>query len=87
MTASPDGLVTVVPPRSQIAAWEVAHLEVAAARWRASATELVGHVERQRQQVSAPGGTTWDGRAHDAALDRASFDLSRGQNAADIMQS
>lgn len=87
MTPSPDGLVTAVPPRSQIANWEVAHLEVAASRWRASATELVDNVERQRQQVTAPAGTTWDGRAHDAALDRASFDLARAQNGADIMRS
>ncbi|WP_234790780.1 hypothetical protein [Mycolicibacterium wolinskyi] len=65
-----------IPTRSQIDNWNTTHLENAAGRWRASATESEELFELQRQNVAAPGGTEWEGTAKDAALDRITRDMS-----------
>lgn len=77
---------SILPSRTQIVGWDAAHLGDAAARWRAAAAEVQAKAEQQRQIVAAPRGTTWAGRAQDAALDRATLDLSKAQTAADIMR-
>src|SRR5690348_3400780 len=65
-----------IPTRSQIENWNATHLENAAGRWRTSAAESEELFDRQRQIVSAPGGTEWEGTAKDAALDRITRDMS-----------
>ncbi|MGV0811174.1 hypothetical protein ABQF34_04385 [Mycolicibacterium boenickei] len=67
----PDGL-----SRSKIEAWDTSHLEAAAATWRQSATESESAFDQHRQNISSPGGTTWEGSAKDAALDRVTADCA-----------
>lgn len=62
--------------RSQIENWDFAHLDAAAARWRASASESEELFEQHRQSVSAPGGTDWQGSAKDAAWERVRADTT-----------
>lgn len=65
-----------VPGRSQIENWDIDHLEGSAGRWRASATEFEDLFALHRQNISAPGGTEWEGTANDAALDRVTADTA-----------
>ncbi|OCB59156.1 hypothetical protein A5722_05230 [Mycobacterium vulneris] len=62
--------------RSKIENWDITHLEIAATRWRASADEFEQLFAQHRQNISAPGGTEWEGAAKDAALDRVNADSS-----------
>ncbi|MHC9296714.1 WXG100 family type VII secretion target [Mycobacterium sp. LTG2003] len=48
----------------------------AAVGWRTAATESEEVFEQHRQHVAAPGGTTWEGDAKDAALDRVTADTA-----------
>jgi hypothetical protein len=71
--ASPSG---GVPTRSQIENWDRTHLEDAAARWRVLAAESERLFEQHRQNIAAPGGTEWEGKAKDVALNRVIIDLA-----------
>ncbi|PRC41685.1 hypothetical protein C6A85_000000114395, partial [Mycobacterium sp. ITM-2017-0098] len=66
----------MVPSRSDVEAWDSSDLESAATRWRAAAAALESAFEQHRQNILTPGGTTWEGDAKDAALDRATTDTS-----------
>ncbi|MCV7267942.1 hypothetical protein H7I39_07155 [Mycobacterium doricum] len=66
---------STVPTRSQIANWDFAHLESASSRWRGQATESERLFGEQAQNVRAPGGTTWNGSAAEAASDRVPGDM------------
>ncbi|MGW4097153.1 hypothetical protein [Mycobacterium sp. NPDC004974] len=57
--------------RSKIENWDITHLEIAAARWRASADEFEELFAQHRQNIS---GTEWEGTAKDAAVDRVTAD-------------
>lgn len=62
--------------RSLIENWDIDHLETAATRWRASAAEFEELFAQHRQNISAPGGTEWEGTAKDTAVDRVNADSS-----------
>lgn len=65
-----------LPSRSDIEGWDTPDLANAAASWRTAATESEEVFEQHRQNVTAPGGTTWEGDAKDAALDRVTADTA-----------
>lgn len=71
-TAAP----TTVPSRSDVESWDSSDLESAATRWRAAAAALESAFEQHRQNILTPGGTTWEGDAKDAALERVTADTS-----------
>lgn len=65
-----------VPSRSDVEAWDSSDLDAAATRWRTMAGALESAFEQHRQNILTPGGTTWEGDAKDAALDRVTADTS-----------
>lgn len=65
-----------VPSRSDVEAWDSSDLDAAATRWRSVASALESAFEQHRQNILTPGGTTWEGDAKDAALDRVTADTS-----------
>lgn len=74
---TPAGAVgsSTSPTRSQIANWDIAHLDHAAAHWRSLAAESEQLFGEHAQNVRAPGGTTWKGSAAEAASDRVTADM------------
>jgi hypothetical protein len=64
-----------LPTRSEIEAWSTTELATAAASWRTAATESEDAFDQHRQNIASPGGTTWEGDAKDAALDRVTNDI------------
>ncbi|WP_458317914.1 DNA/RNA non-specific endonuclease [Mycolicibacterium brisbanense] len=74
MSAVPASSVAL-PTRSEIENWNTTDLADAAASWRTAATESEDAFDQHRQNISAPGGTTWEGIAKDAALDRVTNDI------------
>ncbi|OBF43318.1 hypothetical protein A5719_09535 [Mycolicibacterium peregrinum] len=70
--AAPDPL----PTRSEIEEWDISYLEVAAAAWRQAATTSEDAFDQHRQNISSPGGTTWEGDAKDAVLNRVTADCA-----------
>ena len=76
MSATPSGPGGALPSRSQIEEWPTQHLDDAAAQLRSLGSQSVTLFERHRQNVAAPGGTTWEGDAKDAALDRVTADTA-----------
>lgn len=72
--------------RSQIEAWSTSHLTEAATDWRAAAAQSENAFDQHRQNISSPGGTTWEGDGKDAALDRASADCSVVGSQADALR-
>ena len=74
MSPAASGDEFELPSIEELEAWDTAYLSEAAARWRKAATESKGVFAEHRQNVAAPGGTTWEGDAKDSALDRVSAD-------------
>lgn len=64
------------PSRSDVEAWDSSDLDAAATRWQTVADALESAFEQHRQNILTPGGTTWEGDAKDAALDRVTKDTS-----------
>ncbi|WP_205626353.1 hypothetical protein [Mycolicibacterium conceptionense] len=62
--------------RSKIEEWSTAHLSQAAPAWRQAAVVAEGAFEQHRKNIASPGGTTWEGDAKDAALDRVTTDTA-----------
>lgn len=73
---SPAAAPMGVPSRSDVEAWDSSDLNAAATRWRTVAGALESAFEQHRQNILTPGGTTWEGDAKDAALDRVTADTS-----------
>ncbi len=73
-----------VPNRSDVEAWDSSDLDAAATRWRTVAGALESAFEQHRQNILTPGGTTWEGDAKDAALDRATADTSVVRRQGDV---
>ncbi|MFV8051478.1 MULTISPECIES: Tox-REase-5 domain-containing protein [Mycobacteriaceae] len=71
MSAAPSGRFTT---RSEIEDLTTSDFADAAARWRTAADQSDEVFDRHRQNIASPGGTTWEGDAKDAALDRAIAD-------------
>lgn len=81
---SPAGAPSGVPSRSDIEAWGSSDLDAAAIRWRTVAGALESAFEQHRQNILAPGGTTWEGDAKDAALNRVTTDISVVRRQGDV---
>jgi hypothetical protein len=81
----PDVSGAGIPSRSQIEAWDTAHLESAAAHWSAIAPAWEEHYSAIHAGMLAPGGTTWEGTAADAAQERAWADLVKVRGLADCL--
>ncbi|WP_396910295.1 hypothetical protein [Mycolicibacterium sp.] len=75
MSAIPAGLGGVLPSRSEIEDWDTSDLANAATAWRNAATASEDLFDQHRQNISSPGGTTWEGDAKDAALSRVTADI------------
>ncbi|CRZ16942.1 hypothetical protein [Mycolicibacterium neworleansense] len=60
--------------RSKIENWDTSYLDTAATEWRQAATRSEGAFAQHRTNIASPGGTTWEGDAKDAALDRVTAD-------------
>ncbi|OFB40299.1 hypothetical protein BA059_09740 [Mycolicibacterium sp. (ex Dasyatis americana)] len=73
---TPAAACAPLPTRSEIEEWSTSHLSDAASGWRSEATASEDAFDQHRQNVSAPGGTTWEGGAKDAALDRVTADTA-----------
>ncbi|WP_166906157.1 hypothetical protein [Mycobacterium sp. DL440] len=73
---SPAAASAPLLTRSDIEEWSTSHLSDAASSWRSAATASEDAFDQHRQNVSAPGGTTWEGAAKDAALDRVTADIA-----------
>ncbi|MEV0672581.1 hypothetical protein [Mycobacterium sp. NPDC050441] len=73
---SPAATPAPLPTRSEIEEWSTSHLSDAARSWRTAAAASEGAFDQHRQNVSAPGGTAWEGGAKDAALDRVTADVA-----------
>ncbi|OMC33855.1 hypothetical protein A5740_11225 [Mycobacterium sp. GA-1841] len=73
---SPAAAPAPISTRSEIEAWSTSHVTEAASIWRTAATASESAFDLHRQNVSSPGGTTWEGNAKDAALDRVTADLA-----------
>lgn len=71
--ASPGG---ALPSRSELVDWPTQHLDDAAAQLRSTGAQSVTLFDEHRQSIAAPGGTTWEGDAKDAALDRVTADAA-----------
>ncbi|AER47737.1 hypothetical protein DORI_88 [Mycobacterium phage Dori] len=76
MTPAPSDLGGALPSRSEIEQWPTQHLEDAAAQLRRMGAQSVTLFDEHRQNIAAPGGTTWEGDAKDAALDRVTADTA-----------
>jgi hypothetical protein len=74
VSAAPSSSVAL-PTRSEIEAWSTTELANAAASWRTAATQSEDAFDQHRQNIASPGGTTWEGDAKDAALDRVTNDI------------
>lgn len=85
MPATSSG--TATPTRSQIEAWETAHLTAAATHWTETAGAWEGHFGTIHDGMLRPGGTTWEGAGADSAADSAWSDLVKVRGAADALHS
>jgi hypothetical protein len=63
-----------LPSLSQIQSWDTSHLTSAATHWRANATRWEDAATEIYQQMGNPGGRIWEGRAAEAAQQRAHDD-------------
>lgn len=81
MPAATSGALT----RSDIEAWDTAHLEAAATHWRSTAAHWESHFETIHTGMLRPGGTTWEGTAADAAAERSWGDLVKVRGAGDAL--
>ncbi|WP_078315392.1 hypothetical protein [Mycobacterium sp. D16Q16] len=75
------------PTRSQIEAWETAHLEAAATHWTETAQAWEGHFTTIHTGMSRPGGTAWEGAGADSAADSSWGDVVKVRGAADALHS
>lgn len=73
---SPAVAAAPLPTKPEIESWETSHLSEAAISWRTAATASEGAFDQHRQNIASPGGTTWEGDAKDAALDRVTKDVA-----------
>lgn len=73
-----------MPSRSDVESWDSSDLDAAATRWRTVAGALESAFEQHRQNILTPGGTTWEGDAKDAALDRVTTDTSVVRRQGDV---
>lgn len=73
---TPAAATAPFPTRSDIEEWSTSHLSEAASGWRTAATASEDAFDQHRQNIYAPGGTSWEGGAKDAAVDRVTNDVA-----------
>lgn len=73
---SPAAAPAPLPTSTQIESWDTSYLGTAAAAWRTAATASEGAFDQHRRNIDSPGGTTREGAAKDAALDRVTSDVA-----------
>src|SRR6185312_6884191 len=76
-----------LPTLSQIRSWPTEHLELAADSWTATAGAWDDAFTAVYRQAPCPGGTEWDGRTADAAIQRVAADRSKVIGAVDNLRS
>jgi len=76
---------TALPSLSQIFGWDTEHLSRAATDWTDTAEHWEDAFDTVHRGMLAPGGTTWEGAASDAAQERAFGDLVKVRGLADIL--
>lgn len=76
MSALPSDASGALPTRPEIEDWPTQHLDDAAMHLRTMGEQSVTLFEQHRQNIAAPGGTTWEGDAKDAALGRVTGDTA-----------
>jgi len=83
-----SGLGVGLPTRSDIEGWTDAinELSSSAAAYRAAADRVEAAADAHVQQMSAPGGTVWEGAAADAARESGYADRGVVYRAADHMR-
>lgn len=72
------------PSRSGVEAWDSSELDASATRWRTLAGVLESAFEQHRQNILTPGGTSWEGDAKDAAVNRVTADTSVVRRQGDV---
>lgn len=65
-----------LPTRTEIEEWSTTHLADAATNWRAATRASEDAFDQHRANIISPGGTTWEGNAKDAALNRVTADIA-----------
>jgi hypothetical protein len=75
-----------LPTRSEIENWDTSDLATAAEAWRQAAAESEAAFDQHRQNIATPGGTTWEGDAKDAALDRVTADQAVVSRQGDVLR-
>ena len=78
--------IATAPSLSKIEAWSTIHLESAAMHWTGTANAWEQAFTVVHREAIAPGGTTWLGKAADAAAFRTGTDQAVVNRAADILQ-
>ncbi|OLT79681.1 hypothetical protein BKG58_19830 [Mycobacteroides abscessus subsp. abscessus] len=73
---SPAVAAAPLPTKTEIENWDTSYLDTAASSWRTAATASEDAFDQHRRNVDAPGGTTWEGDAKDAALDWVTKDVA-----------
>lgn len=86
MSAAPSDSGGALPSRSEIEEWDTSDLSTAATAWRQAATASEDAFEQHGQNIAAPGGTTWEGDAKDAALDRVTADIAVVRGLSEALQ-
>lgn len=76
MSPAAPGVGGALPSRSEIEEWPTQHLADAAAQLRTLGNQSVTLFDEHRQGIASPGGTTWEGDAKDAALNRVTADTA-----------
>lgn len=70
---SPAAQAVAIPTRSEIEAWSTPHLADAGPHGAAQPRRAEDAFDQHRQNISLRVGTTWEGAAKDAALNRVRF--------------
>ncbi len=74
MSPAAPGVGGALPSRSELENWPTQHLDDAATQLRTMGSQSVTLFDEHRQNIAAPGGTTWEGVGKDSALDRVTAD-------------
>jgi len=74
-----------VPSLSELQAWDITHLEIAARDWTATAQHWEASFSSIHQAVVAPGARAWEGAAAEAAQQSTLDDLVKVRGWADVL--
>lgn len=72
--------------RQQIEGWQTSHLDQAALQLHSMGRESESLFGQHVRNLAAPGGSDWQGQAHDAAQSRGQADMSVVRQQSDVME-